>query len=128
VDVGSASDEVYPAVAAFNNSVALTFYTRNYDPNGIGLDYAYVTGRGDIKKLSRAPLTRITTQTADPQIQFLAIGLVTGAILQGVFIGDYTATAMGSDGVLHPCWTDFRGNPAVTAPNQDSYTQAIPLR
>ena len=31
---------------------------------------------------------------------------MTGAILQGVFIGDYTA--MGSDGVLHPCWT---GNP-----------------
>jgi hypothetical protein len=128
VDVGSASDEVYPAVAAYNNSVALTFYTRNYDPNGIGLDYAYVSARGDIKKLSRAPLTRITTQTANPQIQFLSIGLVTGAILQGVFIGDYTATAMGSDGVLHPCWTDFRGNPGVNGPNQDSYTQAIPLR
>jgi len=71
---------------------------------------------------------QVRAQTADPQIQFLAIGPVTGAILQGVFIGDYTATAMGSDGVLHPCWTDFRGNPGVNGPNQDSYTQAIPLR
>jgi hypothetical protein len=35
--------------------------------------------------------------------------------------------ALGSDGVLHPCWTDFRGKPGVTAPNQDAYTQAISL-
>jgi len=41
---------------------------------------------------------------------------------QNVVIGDYTAVALGSDGVLHPCWTDFRGSPGVTAPNQDAYT------
>jgi hypothetical protein len=32
---------------------------------------------------------------------------------------------MGFDGVLHSCWTDFRGNPGVTSPNQDSYTDAV---
>jgi hypothetical protein len=53
---------------------------------------------------------------------------VSGKELQGVFIGDYTAIAMGSDLVVHPCWTDFRGRPRVTAPNQDAYTQAIPYR
>jgi hypothetical protein len=57
----------------------------------------------------------------------VATGAVTGKVLQGVFIGDYTAAAMGFDGVLHSCWTDFRGNPGVTSPNQDSYTGAVRL-
>jgi hypothetical protein len=70
-------------------------------------------------------LRRVTTQTSNPQIQFVGVGAVTGNVLQGEFIGDYTAVAMGADGVLHPCWTDFRGNPGVTSPNQDAYTQAI---
>ena len=48
-----------------------------------------------------------------------------GTVLQGVFIGDYSAAAMGFDFRLHPCWTDFRGNPGTTKPNQDAYTQSI---
>ena len=57
----------------------------------------------------------------------MSVGLVTGDTLQGVFIGDYTAMVMGNDGVIHPCWTDFRGRPGVNTPNQDAYTQAIRL-
>jgi len=53
--------------------------------------------------------------------------MIFGKVLQGEFIGDYTAAAMGWDGVLHPCWTDFRGKPGVTSPNQDSYTQVVRL-
>ena len=45
--------------------------------------------------------------------------------LPGVFIGDYSAIAVGADLRLHPCWTDFRGRPGATAPNQDAYTQSI---
>jgi hypothetical protein len=45
-----------------------------------------------------------------------------------VFIGDYSGAALGLDFRLHPCWTDFRGNPGRTAPNQDAYTQSISLR
>ncbi len=128
IDVGTAEDEVYPAIAAYDGKVAVSFYTRTYDPNGIGLDMAYVAGDAeDLRDLGRHRVHRITTQTANPQIQFLGVGLVSGKILQGEFIGDYTAIAMGSDGVFHPCWTDFRGNPGVTAPNQDAYTQAIGL-
>ena len=44
-----------------------------------------------------------------------------------MFIGDYTAIAMGTDLRLHPCWTDFRGRPGVNTPNQDAYTQSIRL-
>jgi hypothetical protein len=126
IGMGSAADEVYPAVAANNGKVAVTFYTRAYDPKGIGLDYAYVSApEWNLKALSHARLHRVTTQTSNPQIQFVALGAVTGNVLQGVFIGDYSAAAMGWDGVLHPCWTDFRGKPGVTSPNQEAYSQAV---
>jgi hypothetical protein len=126
--VGTGADEVYPAIAAYGGQVAVSFYTRVYDQNGIGLDMAYVAGDAeDLGSLGNHRVHRVTTQTSNPQIQFVAVGAVTGNILQGVFIGDYTAVALGSDGVLHPCWTDFRGKPGVTAPNQDAYTQAVSL-
>ena len=124
--IGTGADEVYPAVAADNGKVAVSFYTRSYDPNGIGLDYAYVSAE-DIGGFAHARVHRITTQTENPQVQFVGVGAVTGTILQGVFIGDYTAGAMGHDGVFHPCWTDFRGQPGVNTPNQDAYTQAISI-
>lgn len=117
--IGSRSDEVFPAVAAFAGQVAVSFYTRAYDPNGVGLDYAYVVGN--------SPMRRLTTQTSDPQVQFVGTGAVSGKTLQGEFIGDYTAVTLGSDFQLHPFWTDFRGNPGATLPNQDGYTQSINL-
>jgi hypothetical protein len=120
--VGSATDEFFPGVAAVAGRVAVSYYTRKYDPNGIGLDYAYSVGWGD--GINGSPVRRITTQTADPQIQFVAVA-PDGSEIQGVFIGDYSQAAMGWDFVLHPCWTDFRGKPGVTKPNQDVYTQSI---
>ncbi|MEA3106704.1 MAG: hypothetical protein QOI88_1309 [Gammaproteobacteria bacterium] len=126
--VGTGADEVYPAIAAYGGTVAVSFYTRVYDQHGIGLDMAYVSGDAeDLGSLGNRRVHRVTSQTSNPQIQFVAVGAVTGNVLQGVFIGDYTAVALGSDGVLHPCWTDFRGKPGVTAPNQDAYTQAVSL-
>ncbi|NWJ46010.1 MAG: exo-alpha-sialidase [Chloroflexi bacterium] len=125
--LGTSADEVYPAIAAYDSKIAVTFYTRSYDRNGTGLDYAYVKANG-LGNLKQNDVTRITTQTSDPGIQFVGVGAVSGKILQGIFIGDYTAVAMGSDLVIHPCWTDFRGMPGLTSPNQDAYTQAIPLK
>ncbi len=128
VGVGTGADEVFPAIAAYDGKVAVSFYTRVYDPNGIGLDMAYVAADAeDFGEMGEHRVHRITSQTSNPQIQFVARGAVTGHVLQGVFIGDYTAVALGSDGVLHPCWTDFRGNPGVTPPNQDAYTQSVEL-
>jgi len=125
VALGTPADEVYPAVAEVFGQVALSFYTRNYDPNGVGLDVASIDG--EYGKLARRPVKRLTSTTSNPQVQFVGIGAVTGNILQGVFIGDYTGIAMGWDGVFHPAWTDFRGNPGVTPPNQDVYTQRVRL-
>lgn len=125
IQVGSSADEVFPAVAALGGHVAVTYYTRTFDANGINLDYAY-------SKLNYNRVTtgvvRITTQSENPQVQFVgADALDPTQYLQGVFIGDYTAVAVGIDGKFHPCWTDFRGNPGETQPNQDSYSQAISL-
>ncbi|MBS0419688.1 MAG: exo-alpha-sialidase [Proteobacteria bacterium] len=126
VDIGSSDDEVYPAVAANAGKVGVSFYTRHYDPKGTGLDFASVEApEWNLGALAHKGLHRVTTQTSDPNIQFVGIGAVSGKVLQGEFIGDYTAAAMGWDGVLHPCWTDFRGKPGVSSPNQDSYTASV---
>lgn len=125
VRIGTGSDEVFPAVAVVAGRVAVSYYTRAYDPNGIGLDFAYSAGWG--RSVANAPVQRITTQTANPQVQFVGIGAVSGKVLQGTFIGDYTAVAVGLDFRIHPVWTDFRGNPGTTDPNQDVATQSIPI-
>ncbi|HWG23411.1 sialidase family protein [Actinospica sp.] len=117
-------DVVFPAVAAFGGKVAVTYYTRSYDPSGIDLDYAYTTIGWNGRTSSQH---RITTQSANPQVQFVGTGLVSGTVLQGEFIGDYSAAVIGWDGMLHPVWTDFRGHPGVDTPHQTVDTQAIPI-
>jgi hypothetical protein len=123
--VGTPQDEVFGAIGAYRGVVAVTSYTRHYDPSGINLDYAYWTSSSsDDRGRHSASIHRITTQSENPQVQFVAQD-ADGNIYQGVFIGDYSATALGTDLRLHPCWTDFRGRPGVTAPNQDAYSQSI---
>ena len=129
ITLGSAQDEVFPAVAAYDGRVAVSYYTRKYDPNGVGLDVGMSTANG-IGSLRAARIARVTTQTSNPQVQFVALGAVTGQVLQGVFIGDYTGLAMGRDLIAHPTWTDFRGKPTLagSTPNQEVYSQAVRLR
>ncbi len=124
--IGTPQDEFFSAVAARDGKVAITSYTRHHDPNGINLDYAYWSASGT-QSLSRAHTQRITTVSEDPQVQFLSV-LSDGTELQGVFIGDYSAVAIGSDLRIHPSWADFRGRPGTNTPNQDAYTQSISLR
>ena len=51
----------------------------------------------------------MTQQSSNPYILFA-----------GSFIGDYTGTAVDASGRAVTVWTDFRGNPGVTTPNQDT--------
>ncbi len=120
--VGTGADEVFPAVAVFATRVAVSYYTRGFNPTGISLDYAYSVGWG--RRIGGAPVRRITTQGQDPRVQFVAVA-PDGTEIQGVFIGDYTAITMSEDFVIHPCWTDFRGRPGTNTPNQDAYSQSI---
>ena len=56
-----------------------------------------------------AAATRVSSQSSNPYILFA-----------GSFIGDYTGTAVDAEGNVTTVWTDFRGNPGVTTPNQDT--------
>ncbi|MBS2963405.1 exo-alpha-sialidase [Actinocrinis puniceicyclus] len=125
VSVGAGSDEVFPAVAAYGGHIAVSYYTRYYDPAGIGVDFAMTSGNR--WSIAHDPQRRLTRQTENPQVQFVSLGLLTGNVLQGAFIGDYTAIAMGADLDAHPVWTDFRGNPGVNDPNQDVATRSVPI-
>lgn len=125
--VGTPQDEVFGAVTTLAGFVVVASYTRAYDPGGVDLDFAYWKSFGP-GGLGRAPIRRGTTQSSDPRIQFVAQGLVSGQELQGVFIGDYNAVAFGPDLRFHLSWTDFRGRPGTTPPNQDAYTQAVSVR
>ena len=53
--------------------------------------------------------TRLTTESSNPYLQFA-----------GTFIGDYEGVAVDSSGKAAVVWTDDRGNPGVTTPNQDT--------
>jgi hypothetical protein len=112
----SSEDKIYPWVAANGGNVIVSYYTREFAGSAsLQLDYAYVKSSNSGATWSAS--TRLTEQASDPGIQFSA----------GAFIGDYTGIAVGSDNVAHPVWTDFRGNPGVTSPNQDAVTARITL-
>jgi hypothetical protein len=127
-----AADRVFPAVGAHDGHVAVGYYTTGYSssnpacfvkiPDGttgaqavpsatsVCLDYA---ARTSWTGFSRE--RRLTSEGSNPYVQFA----------DGGFIGDYTQVAVGSDGVAHAAWTDFRGRPGVNGPNQDVYVAAF---
>jgi hypothetical protein len=129
----SVPDKVFPSVASYNGNLVITYYTR---------DGAFGTGApGDVchwrtndlggARVAPSPSVEnvclnyaatfwssgggfsaqriLTGQASNPYVQFA----------DGSFIGDYSQVAMGSNGVAHASWTDFRGNPGTTTPNQD---------
>jgi len=132
VTVTSGQDKVFPGVAARNGVVTVTYYTRDFAathnpatcnvkipdnaPPGVVsvetishsvcLDYAASSSTDGF-----ASERRLTSEGSNPFVQFA----------DGGFIGDYSQAAVGSNGVVHTAWTDFRGRPGVTSANQDVY-------
>ena len=131
--------KVFPSVAANGGKVVVSYYTRHYatttasplcnvktpdvpavpsvpevvaTASSVCLDYAARTSVDQF-----ASERRLTTESSNPFIQFA----------DGAFIGDYSQVAIGSDGVAHAAWTDFRGNPGLTAANQDVLVANFPL-
>jgi hypothetical protein len=124
------ADKVFPGVASYGGKISVSYYTRDYwathnpatcnvaivseapgvqigpVPNSVCLDYATRVSTDNF-----ASQRRLTSEGSNPYIQFA----------NGAFIGDYTQAAMGSNGVTHAAWTDFRGRPGVTSANQDVY-------
>ena len=130
-----AGDVVFPSVTQYNGKAVVSYYTRAFASTGN-------PALCDIQTAGSAPVTegvpspnicldyaarvstdgftlehRLTTESSNPSIEFA----------QGTFIGDYSQVAMGSDGIAHAVWTDFRGRPGSggTLPNQDVYTAPV---
>lgn len=130
ITASDATDKVYPAVAANNDKVVVGYYTRKYSTE-VGADYrcgvAYLSADGntvlgddDIGPVCLdyavrhsgddfAAETRLSSVSSNPYILF-----------SGSFIGDYTGVALDGSGKAAAVWTDFRGNPGITRPNQDA--------
>jgi hypothetical protein len=128
----SGGDVVFPGVAANNGKIAISYYTRAYTATHNPTLCNVQTGSGNATEGVPSPIdvcldyaartssngfgteTRLTSEGSNPSIEFA----------NGSFIGDYSQIALGSNGVAHPVWTDFRGNPnpGGTRANQDVYT------
>jgi len=129
------NDKAYPAAGANAGRIVVGYYTRDYSPVPtssdhtcqrafldtsdagypasaphyidtvpVCLDYAFSSSTDRY-----ASETRVSTQSSNPYIEF-----------SGSFIGDYTGVAVDPAGGAHTVWTDFRGNPGTTTPNQDT--------
>ena len=132
----STPDKVFPAVAALNGRLAVTYYTRDYaigsiapichlrtndvptaippvpTVNSVCMDYA---ARSASSTGAFGTQVRLSTESSNPYVQFA----------DGSFIGDYSQVAIGPNGTAYGAWTDFRGKPGVTPANQDVMVQAF---
>lgn len=140
-----AADKVYPSVGANAGRIVVGFYTRAYSPvpSGLAGDATRRCGITELDSVTgltvlptdstraAAPVcldwalksssdnftseTRVTAESSNPYILFA-----------GSFIGDYTGTAVAANGKAVTVWTDFRGNPGTTSPNQDVVVRTEP--
>jgi hypothetical protein len=128
-----AGDKVFPAVAMRNGVIAVSYYTRDYSAThnpaicnftsgpsvGPPPDFTITPTAGStcLDYATRdssdgfATELRLTSEASNPNVEFA----------DGAFIGDYTQMVIGSDGVAHTSWTDFRGRPGTNDANQDVY-------
>jgi hypothetical protein len=138
--ITSGADKVYPAVGANNGRTVVGYYTRDYSPVPTATDHSCQRGflnTSDPAYPFSAPVyvdlapvcvdyafssstdgyaseTRVSTQSSNPYIEF-----------SGSFIGDYTGVAVDSAGGAHTVWTDSRGLPGSTTPNQDTVVGSV---
>jgi hypothetical protein len=134
--ITSGTDKVYPAVGANAGRIVVGYYTRDFSPVPTATDHTCQRGFLDttdpgypasttVHYIDTAPVcldyafsgstdgyaseTRVSSQSSNPYLQF-----------SGSFIGDYTGVAVDSAGGVHSTWTDDRGLPGTTTPNQDT--------
>jgi hypothetical protein len=129
------ADKVYPSVGANAGRIVVGYYTREFSPTPTTTDRSCGIEELDTATGNQVPpedparrnapvcmdwamrtsddgfasQQRVSAQSSNPYILFA-----------GSFIGDYTGTAVDAHGRAVTVWTDFRGNPGVTSPNQDA--------
>ena len=136
--ITSGADKVYPAVGANAGRTVVGYYSRDFSPVPTATDHTCQRGflsdqdpgyptsaTSPVHYTDLAPVcldyafssssdnfsseTRVTSQSSNPYLQF-----------SGSFIGDYTGVAVDASGGVHSAWTDDRGLPGTTTPNQDT--------
>ena len=136
--ITSGADKAYPAVGANAGKIAVGYYTRDFSPVPTATDHSCQRGflstldpgyptspTTPVHYTDMAPVcldfaissssdnfaseTRVSSQSSNPYLQF-----------SGSFIGDYTGVAVDPTGGVHTVWTDDRGLPGSTTPNQDT--------
>ena len=132
----SSADKFLPAVGANDGLISVGYFTRQYattpgdtyceaklrdaatavitvqSTDNVCLDWAVQTS-ADGGATWSAPV-RISSHSSNPYVLF-----------SGSFIGDYEGTAVDDRGRTYTVWTDSRGNPGVTSPNQDTYVGTL---
>jgi hypothetical protein len=102
--VSSASGDQFYPWAAFgpDGTVNVSYLDRTYDP--ANSKYGVTLARMESRRASFSQL-RVDTGLSDPNHARWFSSATGGKTL---FLGDYTGLAVGSDGVVHPLWTDMR--------------------
>jgi hypothetical protein len=133
----SAPDKLFASVGANAGVLSVAYYTRDYAQTpgdtyceakvidsvtaaisplstaNVCLDWALKTSTDG--GASWSSQVRITSHSSNPYTLFA-----------GSFIGDYEGTAVDDQGTTWTVWTDFRGNPGLTSPGQDTLVGTIP--
>lgn len=133
----SAPDKLFASVGANAGVLSVAYYTREYAQTAgdtyceakvidsvtavisplstanVCLDWALKTSTDGGASWSNQ--IRITSHSSNPYTLFA-----------GSFIGDYEGTAVDDQGKTWTVWTDFRGNPGLTSPGQDTLVGTIP--
>ena len=130
-----AADKVYPAVGANAGRIVVGYYTREFSPLPSAIDRScgiseIDTATGNVV-LPVDPLRAAAPVCLDWAVKSSSDGFASTTrasaqssnpytLFAGGFIGDYTGVAVDAYGSAVTVWTDFRGNPGTTPPNQDA--------
>ncbi|NCT85703.1 MAG: exo-alpha-sialidase [Comamonadaceae bacterium] len=147
-------DTVFPAVAARGGKVLVSYYTRRHAKaaGGVGgadmrcalrvvavgqagyadgtlLPASFGSGANRQTNVCIDYAGRLSVdggQTFAAEARFSSESSNPWTLFTGSFIGDYTGAAIDAMGRGVAVWTDFRGNPGVTPPNQDAVVRTLP--
>jgi len=126
-------DKVYPSIAADNGRIVVGYYTRAYSPTPTPADRSCARqvldtttntvvpypGPNSLQPVCMDYAARRSDDGFASELRLTAQSSNPWTLFAGAFIGDYTGMALDNTVKGIAVWTDFRGNPPTTTPNQD---------
>ncbi len=136
--ITTGKDKAFPAVAMNAGKTVVGYYTRSFSPTPTNADHSCASAKLDsatsLNPNSLPIYPNLTPVCLDYAVSISYDGGTTYGdetrvssvssnpftLFSGSFIGDYTGVAVDSKGNAVTVWTDFRGLPGKTTPNQDT--------